>query len=104
MLCFNKLLTSFTKLDMYFCGRMRVYSKFSQSITLLILVIITVLLGCNNATVCNSTYFGGKIINTKSNCIILFENEIPVDTFYLDKNNTFLGAVSYTHLTLPTKA
>ena len=78
---------------MYFCGRMRVYSKFSQSITLLILVIITVLLGCNNAPVCNSTYFGGKIINPKSNCIILFENEIPVDTFYLDKNNTFLGEI-----------
>ena len=93
MLCFNKLLTSFTKLDMYFCGIMRVYSKFSQSITLLILVIITVLLGCNNAPVCNSTYFGGKIINPKSNCIILFENEIPVDTFYLDKNNTFLGEI-----------
>lgn len=93
MLCFNKLLTSFTKLDMYFCGRMRVYSKFSQSITLLILVSITVLLGCNNAPVCNSTYFGGKIINPKSNCIILFENEIPVDTFYLDKNNTFLGEI-----------
>jgi hypothetical protein len=78
---------------MYFCGRMRVYSKFSQSITLLILVSITVLLGCNNAPVCNSTYFGGKIINPKSNCIILFENEIPVDTFYLDKNNTFLGEI-----------
>ena len=30
--------------------------------TFLILVIITVLLGCNSAPVCNSTYFGGKII------------------------------------------
>jgi hypothetical protein len=77
--------------------RMRVYSNFSQSIALIILVSITVLLGCNNSQVCNSTYFGGKIINPKSNCIILFENEIPVDTFYLDKNNTFLGEIPSLH-------
>ena len=97
ILCFNKLLTSFTKLDMYFCIRMRVYSNFNQSIALIILVSFTVLLGCNNSQVCNSTYFGGKIINPKSNCIILFENEIPVDTFYLDKNNTFLGEIPSLH-------
>ena len=97
ILCFNKLLTSFTKLDMYFCMRMRVYLNFSQSIALIILVSITVLLGCNNSQVCNSTYFGGKIINPKSNCIILFENEIPLDTFYLDKNNTFLGEIPSLH-------
>ena len=82
---------------MYFCMRMRVYSNFSQSIALIILVSITVLLGCNNSQVCNSTYFGGKIINPKSNCIILFENEIPLDTFYLDKNNTFLGEITSLH-------
>jgi hypothetical protein len=82
---------------MYFCMRMRVYSNFSQSIALIILVSITVLLGCNNSQVCNSTYFGGKIINPKSNCIILFENEIPLDTFYLDKNNTFLGEIPSLH-------
>ncbi len=82
---------------MYFCIRMRVYSNFNQSIALIILVIFTVLLGCNNSQVCNSTYFGGKIINPKSNCIILFENEIPVDTFYLDKNNTFLGEIPSLH-------
>ena len=82
---------------MYFCIRMRVYSNFSQSIALIILVSITVLLGCNNSQVCNSTYFGGKIINPKSNCIILFENEIPLDTFYLDKNNTFLGEIPSLH-------
>ena len=95
--CFNKLLTSFTKLDMYFCKRMRVYSNFGQSIVFILLVSITVLLGCNHAPVCNSTYFGGKIINPKSNCIILFENEIPLDTFYLDKNNTFLGEIPSLH-------
>ena len=77
--------------------RMRVYSNFNQSIALIILVSFTVLLGCNNSQVCNSTYFGGKIINPKSNCIILFENEIPVDTFYLDKNNTFLGEIPSLH-------
>jgi len=82
---------------MYFCIRMRVYSNFNQSIALIILVSFTVLLGCNNSQVCNSTYFGGKIINPKSNCIILFENEIPVDTFYLDKNNTFLGEIPSLH-------
>jgi len=82
---------------MYFCKRMRVYSNFGQSIVFILLVSITVLLGCNHAPVCNSTYFGGKIINPKSNCIILFENEIPLDTFYLDKNNTFLGEIPSLH-------
>jgi len=76
---------------------MRVYSNFGQSIVFILLVSITVLLGCNHAPVCNSTYFGGKIINPKSNCIILFENEIPLDTFYLDKNNTFLGEIPSLH-------
>ena len=93
ILSFNKLLTSITKLDMYFCKRMSSNPHFRQYTALIILVIITVLFGCNNTQVCNSTYFGGKIINPKSNCIILFENEIPLDTFYLDKNNSFLGEI-----------
>ena len=80
---------------MYFCKRMSAYSNFGQSIVFILLFSITVLLGCNHAPVCNSTYFGGKIINPKSNCIILFENDIPLDTFYLDKNNTFLGDDTY---------
>ena len=78
---------------MYFCKRMSSNPHFRQYTALIILVIITVLFGCNNTQVCNSTYFGGKIINPKSNCIILFENEIPLDTFYLDKNNSFLGEI-----------
>lgn len=82
---------------MYFCRSMRAYLNSGQSIVLILLVSITVLLGCNHAPVCNSTYFGGKIINPKSNCIILFENEIPLDTFYLDKNNTFLGEIPSLH-------
>ncbi|QMU63413.1 MAG: hypothetical protein GKR88_03415 [Flavobacteriaceae bacterium] len=37
------------------------------------------------------TYFGGKIINPKDNCVILYEKEAIVDTFYLDDKNKFLG-------------
>lgn len=36
------------------------------------------------------TYFGGQIVNPKSDQVILFKNDIPIDTAYLDVNNHFL--------------
>lgn len=36
------------------------------------------------------TYFGGQIVNPKSDTIVLYKNDIPLDTAYLDENNHFL--------------
>ena len=49
--------------------------------------------GCVTSTPCESTYFGGKIINPKTDHVILYKNEIPLDTFFLDENNSFLGEI-----------
>ena len=46
-------------------------------------------IGCNTKAPCKSTYFGGKIINPKSDYVVLYKNIMPLDTFFLDKNNSF---------------
>ena len=38
----------------------------------------------------NSTYFGGEIINPKSNFVLFLKDNKVVDTILLDKNNRFL--------------
>jgi hypothetical protein len=73
---------------------MGIFTNINISNKLLALVSITVFIGCENKTVCNSTYFGGKIINPKTNHVVLFENETPIDTFYLDNKNSFLGEIT----------
>jgi hypothetical protein len=40
------------------------------------------------------TYFGGKIINPKSNYVVLFSLEKVIDTFYLDKKDKFIGKLN----------
>ena len=57
------------------------------------LFLVVAFISCESKKENNSTYFGGKIMNPKSNNVILFENEVAVDTFYLDQNNTFLGEI-----------
>jgi len=37
----------------------------------------------------NYTYFGGKIINPKGNFVMLMKGDKPLDTIYLNKDNTF---------------
>tara|TARA_B100000787_G_scaffold170313_1_gene166312 strand:+ start:27885 stop:29282 length:1398 start_codon:yes stop_codon:yes gene_type:complete len=61
---------------------------------LIVSFLITVFIGCNNKSESHGAYFGGKIINPKSNHVILFENETVLDTFYLNKDNTFLGELT----------
>jgi len=63
------------------------------SIYLITLFISIIFSSCNNKNECNSTYFGGKIINPKANYVVLFENETATDTFYLNKNDNFLGEI-----------
>lgn len=86
-----------TTIDMYFCI---VIMDFHKNKTLFLSCIITLILttvffGCKEKNLCNSSYFGGKIINPKSNNIVLFKNDIALDTFYLNQNNTFLGEIPY---------
>ena len=73
---------------------MGIFTNINISNKLLALVFFSVFTGCENKTVCNSTYFGGKIINPKTNHVVLFENETPIDTFYLDNKNSFLGEIT----------
>jgi hypothetical protein len=54
-------------------------------------------IGCNTKAPCKSTYFGGKIINPKSDYVVLYKNIMPLDTFFLDKNNSFLGEILSLH-------
>lgn len=48
------------------------------------------LLSCSSATNSSKVYFGGKIINPKSNHVVLFKSGKIIDTILLDKNNRFL--------------
>jgi hypothetical protein len=60
---------------------------------LIALFTITAFIGCDSNTDNNTTYFGGKIINPKSDHVVLFNSQVPLDTFYLDQNDTFLGEI-----------
>lgn len=51
-------------------------------------------MNCKTDKETTSTYFGGKIINPKSDHIILYFNEEPIDTFFLDNNNKFFGELT----------
>jgi len=62
---------------------------------LIAILTIVVLVGCNETSEKNITYFGGKIINPKINYVVLFDYKTAVDTFYLDQNNNFLGELSF---------
>ena len=50
-------------------------------------------LGCNSPKD-DSIYFGGKIINPKSDHVILYAMEKVIDTFFLDDENKFIGKVT----------
>ncbi|CAM1365187.1 conserved hypothetical protein [Tenacibaculum sediminilitoris] len=54
------------------------------------LILIT-FVGCLESNKDKPTYFGGKIINPKSNFVILSNNYDFKDTIQLEKDNTFLG-------------
>ena len=94
---FNKQLTSLPTVDMYFCI---VIMDFYNNKPILIkyiavLILTSIFFGCKEKNQCKSTYFGGKIINPKTNNVILFKNDIALDTFYLNQNNTFLSELPY---------
>ncbi len=61
---------------------------------LIALFTFVVLVGCAGNPEKDITYFGGKIINPKTNYVVLFDNEVVLDTFYLNKSNSFLGEIN----------
>lgn len=82
---------------MYFCNVMGVNNINIKLKILLIVFLSTMFSGCVKNTPNDCTYFGGKIINPKSDNVVLYKNEIPLDTFFLDKNNSFLGEIPKLH-------
>ncbi len=60
---------------------------------LLQISILTTLISCNTEENNTITYFGGKIINPKTNHIILYSMDKVIDTFLLDSKNKFIGEV-----------
>ncbi|WP_299061090.1 hypothetical protein [uncultured Polaribacter sp.] len=60
-------------------------------IRLLLLIVITAFVSCDNNSNDTTTYFGGKIINPKSKFVVLFYMDKVIDTLFIDSENKFLG-------------
>ena len=56
--------------------------------------LLVVASGCDMDTKEKDTYFGGKIINPKSNHVVLYSMDKIIDTFYLNENDKFLGKIN----------
>jgi hypothetical protein len=54
---------------------------------------ITTLISCGSGEKSTKTYFGGKIINPKSNQVVLFSMDKAIDTFLLDDHHKFIGEI-----------
>lgn len=59
--------------------------------TLLIFLASLFFFSCKNSNTNIYTYFGGKIINPKTDHVILYSQEKVIDTLYLDDKNKFFG-------------
>lgn len=60
-------------------------------LNLILLIATTVFISCDSTPKSTATYFGGKIINPKSNFVVLFSMDKVIDTMYLGKDNKFIG-------------
>ncbi|WP_298781455.1 hypothetical protein [uncultured Polaribacter sp.] len=58
-----------------------------------LLLLIISIISCEKNTENKSTYFGGRIINPKTNHVVLYSMEKVIDTFFLDAKNKFIGKV-----------
>ncbi|WP_288955643.1 hypothetical protein [uncultured Polaribacter sp.] len=54
------------------------------------IIIFNAIIGCKSDKD-SHTFFGGKIINPKTNHVILYAMDKVIDTLFLDNNNRFLG-------------
>jgi len=79
-------------MNSYFCKIYRSrYCMIKKLIFLFQIFILISLISCQTSVKNNTTYFGGKIINPKSNNVVLYSMEQVVDTFLIDENNKFIG-------------
>ena len=60
----------------------------------ILLFSIILFTSCNSTPKNTDTYFGGKIINPKSNFVVLFSMDKVIDTMYLEKDNRFIGKLN----------
>jgi len=60
---------------------------------LAVIALLFYVLGCNSPQE-NTTYFGGKIVNPKSNHVVLYAMDKVIDTFFLDNQNKFIGKIA----------
>ena len=60
----------------------------------ILLVAVTAFVSCDSTPKSTTTYFGGKIINPKSNFVVLYSMDKVIDTMYLRKNNKFIGKLN----------
>lgn len=55
-------------------------------------IIFVLIFSCKPAIIENTaTYFGGEIVNPRSNFVLLLKDEKVIDTLLLDKNNRFIA-------------
>ena len=53
------------------------------------ILVFTTLLGCNTTdNSCGQAYIGGEIINPNSEFVTLYRDASPIDTLFLDENNS----------------
>lgn len=55
--------------------------------------LLTVFVSCNKTIKNSKTYFGGKIINPKSNHVVLYSMDKVIDTFSINSENKFGGSL-----------
>ena len=60
-------------------------------------ILILALASCTPSPEKNTIYFGGKIINPKSDNVVLYSMEKVIDTFFLDEKNKFIGELKNTN-------
>ncbi|MCI2228342.1 hypothetical protein MC378_04115 [Polaribacter sp. MSW13] len=62
-------------------------------LNILLILSLVLIVSCTEDKNNKDTYFGGKIINPKSNHVILFSMGKVIDTFFLNGKNNFLGKI-----------
>jgi len=65
-----------------------------MKVTTLYIALLIGLIGCQNTNDKNQVFFGGEIINPKSNFVLLMQHEKVLDTILLKKDNTFGKSIS----------
>jgi len=57
-----------------------------------LIVTIAIVGSCTTSNKEQLTYFGGKIIHPKSDYVLLYKNDVLIDSLFLDKDDKFLGS------------